>query len=98
MVRKTSANGYCGCAAALARFDYGSRLNEIDAPALVICGSEDHGAPPANSHQMQAMIKDARFIEINQAGHISNIEQPIIFNAATRNFLDDVESRKALSN
>jgi 3-oxoadipate enol-lactonase len=98
MIRKTSANGYCGCAAALARLDYGSRLKEINAPALVICGSEDHGAPPANSRQMQAMIKDARFLEINQAGHISNIEQPIIFNAAVRNFLDDVESRQALSN
>jgi len=97
MVRKTSANGYCGCAAALARLDYGSRLKEIDAPALVICGSEDHGAPPANSRQMQAMIKDARFVEIEQAGHISNIEQPIIFNAAVRNFLDDVESRQAHS-
>ena len=98
MIRKTSANGYCGCAAALARLDYGSRLKEINAPALVICSSEDHGAPPANSGQMQAMIKDARFLEINQAGHISNIEQPIIFNAAVRNFLDDVESRQALSN
>jgi pimeloyl-ACP methyl ester carboxylesterase len=90
-------HGYCGCAAALARLDYGSRLNEINAPALVICGSEDHGAPSANSRQMQAMIKDARFLEIKQAGHISNIEQPIIFNAAVRNFLDDVESRQALS-
>jgi 3-oxoadipate enol-lactonase len=98
MIRKTSTNGYCGCAAALARLDYGSRLNEINAPALVICGSEDHGAPPANSRQMQAMIKDARFLEIKQAGHISNIEQPIIFNAAVRNFLDEVESRQALSN
>ena len=97
MVRKTSANGYCGCAAALARLDYGSRLQEINAPALVICGSEDRGAPPANSRQMQVMIKDARFLEIKQAGHISNIEQPIIFNAAVRNFLDDVESRQALS-
>jgi hypothetical protein len=46
---------------------------------------------------MQAMIKDARFLEIKQAGHISNIEQPIIFNAAVRNFLDDVESRQAHS-
>ena len=63
----------------------------------MICGSEDHGAPSANSRQMQAMIKDARFLEIKQAGHISNIEQPIIFNAAVRNFLDDVESRQALS-
>lgn len=93
MVRRTSANGYCGCAAALARLNYGPRLNEINAPALVVCGSEDHGAPPDNSRQMQAMIRNARFLEIEQAGHISNIEQPKIFNDAVRGFFDDVESR-----
>lgn len=93
MIRRTSANGYCGCAAALARLNYGSRLGEIGAPTLVICGSEDHGAPPENSRQMQAMIKDARFLEIKQAGHISNIEQPRIFNDAVGGFLDDVSSR-----
>jgi 3-oxoadipate enol-lactonase len=93
MIRRTSANGYCGCAAALARLNYGSRLGNIDAPTLVICGSEDHGAPPANSREMQAMIKGARFLEIEQAGHISNIEQPEVFNDAVGSFLDGIESR-----
>ena len=93
MVRRTSANGYCGCAAALARLNYGPRLNEINTPVLVVCGSEDHGAPPDNSRQMQAMIRNARFLEIEQAGHISNIEQPKIFNDAVRGFFDDVELR-----
>jgi 3-oxoadipate enol-lactonase len=93
MVRGTSADGYCGCAAALARLNYGARLNEITAPTLVICGDEDHGAPPDNSRQMTAMIEGARFIEIKQAGHIANIEQPAIFNSAVRGFFDEVESR-----
>lgn len=93
MVRGTSANGYCGCAAALAQLNYGSRLGEITAPALVLCGDEDHGAPPENSRQMAAMIKGARFVEIKQAGHIANIEQPAIFNAAVRGFFDEIESR-----
>ena len=93
MVRGTSANGYCGCAAALARLNYGSRLGEVDAPALVICGDEDHGAPPENSRQMSAMIKDSRFVEIKQAGHISNIEQPGVFNNAVRGFFDRIEAR-----
>jgi len=93
MVRNTSANGYCGCAAALARLDYGSRLNEIRVPVLVICGDEDHGAPPDNSRQMAAMINGARFVEIKQAGHISNIEQPAIFNAAVRAFFDEASAR-----
>lgn len=92
MIRRTTANGYCGCAAALARLNYGSRLGEISVPTLVVCGSEDHGAPPENTRQMHAMIKGSRFLEINQAGHISNIEQPKMFNDAVRSFLDDVES------
>lgn len=90
MIRGTSANGYCGCAAALARLNYGPRLDEIDRPTLVICGSEDHGAPPENTRQMHAMIKGSGFLEIKQAGHISNIEQPDIFNAAVRDFLAEI--------
>jgi 3-oxoadipate enol-lactonase len=91
MIRRTSANGYCGCAAALARLNYGSRLNEISVPTLVMCGSEDYGAPLENTRQMHAMIKGSRFLEIKQAGHISNIEQPELFNDAVRGFLADVE-------
>lgn len=90
MVRGTSANGYCGCAAALARLNWGPRLNEITAPVLVMCGDEDHGAPPENSRQMAAMIKGARFVEIKQAGHIANIEQPKMFNAAVGDFFDGI--------
>src|SRR5215470_5606824 len=93
MIRNTSAAGYCGCAAALARLDYGHRLGEIRTPALVLCGTEDHGAPPENTRQMHAMIEGSRFLEIAQAGHISNIEQPMIFNAAVANLFDEVEQR-----
>ncbi len=91
MIRNTSASGYCGCAMALSRLNYGSRLGEIASPTLVVCGSEDHGAPPENTRQMHAMIKGSRFLEIAQAGHISNIEQPDIFNAAVVDFIDEVE-------
>lgn len=89
MIRRTSANGYCGCAAALARLNYGHRLGEISIPALLLCGDEDHGAPPENTRQMNAMIKGSRFAEIRQAGHISNIEQPAAFNDAVIAFLGE---------
>jgi 3-oxoadipate enol-lactonase len=91
MIRRTSANGYRGCAAALARLNYGHRLGEINVPALLICGSEDHGAPPENTRQMHAAIKGSRFVEVEQAGHISNIEQPRIFAEAVISFLSDVD-------
>jgi 3-oxoadipate enol-lactonase len=91
MIRRTSDKGYCGCAAALARLNYGHRLGEIDRPTLLLCGSEDHGAPPENTRQMHAAIKASRFIEIEQAGHISNIERPDVFNKAVVTFLADVD-------
>jgi 3-oxoadipate enol-lactonase len=91
MIRRTSANGYRGCAAALARLNYGYRLGEINIPTLLICGSEDHGAPPENTGQMHAAIKGSRFVEIKGAGHISNVEQPKIFGDAVRGFFSDVD-------
>lgn len=93
MIRNTTGAGYRGCAAALARLNYGPRLGEITTPALVICGDEDHGAPPENSRQMHAMIKGSRFLVVEQAGHISNIEKPAIFNGAVASLFDDVENK-----
>lgn len=91
MIHRTSADGYRGCAAALARLNYGHRLGEIAIPTLLICGSEDHGAPPENTRQMNASIKGSRFVEIKGAGHISNIEQPKIFADAVLGFFSEVD-------
>jgi 3-oxoadipate enol-lactonase len=93
MIRATSADGYCGCAAALAELNYGSRLGEIGCPVLVMCGTEDHGAPPENTRQMHQMIPNSEFVEIPQAGHIASIEQPAMFNRAVLDFLDRVEGK-----
>ena len=91
MIRNTSAAGYRGCAAALAHLNYGHRLGEIATPTLVICGDEDHGAPPENSRQMHEMIKGSRFLVVEQAGHISNIEKPRFFNSAVVALFKDTE-------
>jgi pimeloyl-ACP methyl ester carboxylesterase len=40
---------------------------------------------------MSSMIAGSRFLEIKQAGHISNIEQPGIFNEAVRGFFNEAE-------
>ena len=41
--------------------------------------------------RLHAAIKGSRFLAIEQAGHISNIEQPEIFNDAVVRFLGDVD-------
>jgi 3-oxoadipate enol-lactonase len=91
MIRGTSPNGYCGCAVALAHLNYGHRLGEIRTPMLFLTGSEDHGAPPQGTREMNRAVAGSRFVEIKQAGHISNIEQPDVFNSAILGFLSDVD-------
>jgi 3-oxoadipate enol-lactonase len=92
MIRNTSPDGYCGCAVALAHLDYGRRFGEIRTPMLFLTGSEDHGAPPEGTREMHRMVAGSRFVEIEQAGHISNIERPEPFNAAILSLVDDVEA------
>ncbi|MPZ56138.1 MAG: alpha/beta fold hydrolase [Rhizobiales bacterium] len=92
MIRKTSPDGYCGCAIALAGLNYGHRLGEIAKPMLFLTGSEDHGAPPEGTREMHRAVAGSRFVEITQAGHISNVEQPEAFNSAVLSLLDDVEA------
>jgi pimeloyl-ACP methyl ester carboxylesterase len=40
---------------------------------------------------MNRAVAGSRFVEIKQAGHISNIEQPDVFNSAILGFLSDVD-------
>jgi pimeloyl-ACP methyl ester carboxylesterase len=40
---------------------------------------------------MHRRVAGSRFVEIEQAGHISNVEQPEKFNAAVLGLVDDAE-------
>ena len=87
MVRGTSVAGYVGCARALLGLDYQQRLQEIGAPMLFIAGGKDAGVPTDAMRKMHEAVRGSQFVELAQAGHISNIEQPAEFNRAVRNFL-----------
>jgi pimeloyl-ACP methyl ester carboxylesterase len=49
-------------------------------------GEHDHGTPPHMAKSMKEKMPDAQFYEIPNAGHISNIEQPEIFNQYLMDF------------
>jgi 3-oxoadipate enol-lactonase len=52
------------------------RLGAVAAPALVICGREDRGYPPARSERIARAIPGARLEWIADAGHLSPLERP----------------------
>ena len=84
-IASTSLNGFCGCCEAISHIDTLDRLGEIKCPVLILVGEHDHGTPPQMSRSMKEKMLNAQYFEIPNAGHISNIEQPDIFN---RHLLD----------
>ncbi len=87
MVRATSLAGYVGCVRALLGLEYELRISEISVPMLFVAGTEDAGVPPDVMRQMHKEVRGSQFIELAQAGHISNIEEPTTLIKAVREFL-----------
>jgi pimeloyl-ACP methyl ester carboxylesterase len=64
-----------------------SSLGEIKIPTLIICGREDVVTPLAQSEWMNAAIKGSKLQIIENAGHVSNLEQPHDFAKYLSEFL-----------
>jgi 3-oxoadipate enol-lactonase len=63
------------------------RVRDIDVPTLVICGAEDRVTPPELSRELVALIPGARYEQIERAGHLTNLEQPDVFNRIVEEFI-----------
>ena len=62
--------------AIMARADSLSFLKTLAMPALVMCGLEDKITPPELSSEMASLIPGARLAWIENAGHMTPLEQP----------------------
>lgn len=76
-----------GLVALAERSETCSTLNEITIPTLIICGREDEVTPLSQSESMHSTIKGSILHVIENAGHVSNLEQPQEFNEQLLNFL-----------
>ena len=87
MIRNTPVTGYAGCSYAIPRINYTDRLKEISCPVLVLVGAQDIGTVPALSHEIHENCPGSELFEIENASHLSNIEQPEAFNQVLSSFL-----------
>lgn len=72
------------------RWQMCSTLNEINIPALIICGEEDKVTPVAQSDFLNKNISNSTLHIIGKAGHLSSLEQPEIFNGFLHKFISDI--------
>jgi pimeloyl-ACP methyl ester carboxylesterase len=70
-----------------ARPDATDVLAGIAVPTLVVAGEEDAIIAPEVGRELAAAIPDARFLLVERAGHLANLEQPEVVNEALLDFL-----------
>ncbi|HKA46316.1 MAG TPA: 3-oxoadipate enol-lactonase [Burkholderiales bacterium] len=89
-IRATPVAGFVGCCHAISKVDYLDRLKEINCPALVLVGEDDHGTPPEAARTIQQNLPGSELKIIPSAAHLSNIEQEQVFNDTMTAFLSRV--------
>jgi pimeloyl-ACP methyl ester carboxylesterase len=73
--------------------DFREMLPLVRVPTLLIWGAEDSRSPVNCGERMRDAIPGARLVVIEDAGHLSNFEQPERFNAEVRAFLNGNSGR-----
>ncbi len=68
-------------------FDMVEKLSLIDVPVLVITANDDKLTPFKYGTFLEKNIKNAKLVNIKEAGHLSPIEKPKEVNKAIRDFL-----------
>jgi 3-oxoadipate enol-lactonase len=77
--------------ALLDRDDISDRIPEIDAPTLIVHGSNDLAIPVTRAEELRDVLQDCRgLVEVHGAAHAPNLSHPEIVNQAIRGFLEDL--------
>lgn len=89
-ILNTPADVICRTLQALAdRRESCSYLPKIKIPVCVVVGSEDKVTPQPLAQKITDAIPSAKLVVIENAGHLSNMENPDRFNEALKIFLKD---------
>ena len=91
MITKSDPNGAAAAQRGMAsRRDYTEGLARINVPTLIIVGREDSIRPVAAAEFMHRGIRDSRLEIIEDAAHMTNMEQPEAFNRVLIEFLNEL--------
>jgi pimeloyl-ACP methyl ester carboxylesterase len=85
---KTSPAGIAAALRGMAqRPDVTGQLGQLNVPALVLCGQHDAISPAGEMRGIAAAMPSAHYVEIERAGHMAPLEQPVAVNAAIEAFV-----------
>jgi 3-oxoadipate enol-lactonase len=81
------AAGYLGQFQGIIAWEAFSRLQQIDAPTLVVHGETDQLVPPQNGRLIADRIRGAKLVTIPRASHVLPTDQPDATHRAVLEFL-----------
>jgi 3-oxoadipate enol-lactonase len=90
MLVRQPAEGYMGCAAAIAGTDFYTTTATLTLPTLAIAGSEDGSTPPDLVRETAELVKGSRFHLIRGAGHLPCVEKPEEYAGVLNGFLKEI--------
>ena len=88
MLERTPVEGYIGTCCAIRDADLREAAGAIRQPTLVLCGDQDLATPPALVRELAEAVSGAAYSLIEDAAHISCVEQPELFSRLVINFLE----------
>jgi 3-oxoadipate enol-lactonase len=82
MLVSIPAEGYARCCEVLRDADVRAELGSISVPTLVLSGASDPAVTPEDIRELADGIPDAYTVELRDAAHLANVEQPEAFTDA----------------
>jgi 3-oxoadipate enol-lactonase len=92
---KTDPEVFCAACAQLAELDLRGELAKVKVPVLVVVGEHDEATPPPMSHQLAALLPDARLKILPGCAHVPQLQSPKLFLEAISDFLPAISSAPA---
>jgi 3-oxoadipate enol-lactonase len=84
---RTDGDVFQAACAALAELDLRPDLGQVKVPVLVLVGEHDEATPPPMSHELAALLPNARLKIIAGCAHVPQLQSPEIFLDAIGDFL-----------
>jgi 3-oxoadipate enol-lactonase len=89
MLADTAPEGYAGCCEAIAELDLRPALSRITAPTLVLAGAVDPAIPPRYAGVIAAAVTGSRYVVLDRAAHLANVEQADAVNRLLEAWFDN---------
>jgi 3-oxoadipate enol-lactonase len=91
---KTNEDVFRAACAQLAELDLRRELHKVEVPALVVVGEHDEATPPPMSHELAALLPNARLKIISGCAHVPQLQAPKLFLDTIADFLPAAQAAK----